>query len=57
MDPIDVLRHLKDRDSLKVIEAYHVSTFTGHRTKRDGSSQEFTLTILDGGPTVAPAAR
>lgn len=57
MDPIDVLQALKDRDPLKVIEAYHVSTFRGHRQKKDGEPQDFTLTILDAGPTLAPIAR
>jgi hypothetical protein len=57
MDPLEVLRHLKDRQSLQLTEAYHVSTFRGHRRTQAGAEQEFTLTILDGGPTVAPSAR
>lgn len=58
MDPQEVLQLLKDMPSLGLIEAYHVTTFKGHRTKQDGSTQQsFTLTILDAGPTLHAGAR
>lgn len=57
IDPIAVLEHLKNRPGFSLIEAYHVSRFKGHRQKKDGSLQSFTLIILDGGSTVQPLAR
>ena len=58
INPIAVLEQLKDRSTFGLIEAYHVSTFKGHRHKQDGSTQAFTLTILDAGPTLSnPMAR
>lgn len=57
MDAQKVLQHLKDEPGLGVIEAYHVSNFKGHRERKDGSTQGFTLTLLDAGPTLTPNAR
>jgi hypothetical protein len=57
VDPIEVLQELKDRPGFNLHEAYHISTFRGHRTKNDGTPQSFTLVILDAGPTLGAQAR
>ena len=57
MDPIDVLRQIKDRPRMNLVEGYHDSTFRGVRHKQDGTLQHFTVTLSDGGPTLDPIAR
>jgi hypothetical protein len=57
MNPIDILQRLKDDPRLKLNEAYHVSTFRGYRTRKDGETQGFTLMMLDAGPTLGPLSR